>query len=45
MLRIGAAEFGYTGVALPPTPIVVGSYVKLQLVPGPAETARWTVGF
>jgi Domain of unknown function (DUF5666) len=43
VLRIGMAEFGYTGVALPPMPLGVGSYVKLQLVPGPAETARWTV--
>ena len=43
VLRIGAAEFGYAGVALPPTPLGVGAYVKLQLVPGPVETARWTV--
>lgn len=43
VLRIGAAEFSYAGVALPPAPLVVGAYVKLQLVPGPAETARWTV--
>lgn len=43
VLRIGAAEFSYAGVALPPTPLGVGVYVKLQLAPGPVETTRWTV--
>ena len=43
VLRIGTAEFSYAGVALPPTPLGVGVYVKLQLAPGPVETTRWTV--
>lgn len=43
VLRIGAAEFSYAGVASPPAPLGVGAYVKLQLLPGPVETTRWTV--
>jgi hypothetical protein len=42
VLRIGAAEFAYSGVT-PPAPLAVGSYVKVQLLPGPVETVRWTV--
>jgi len=42
VLRIGAAEFSYAGVS-PPAPLGLGVYVKLQLVPGPVDTTRWTV--
>lgn len=42
VLRIGTAEFAYSGVT-PPVPLAVGAYVKMQLLPGPVETTRWTV--